>query len=193
MSAYCTNRDLAVEDVIDADPVASALRTLMAEQTMWTGTATDLLGALAAAVDERVAKSKTWPNGPKALSGQLRRAATFLRKIGIDISFEREGQARTRIIRITATANLSAPENGAAQPSAPSASSANPQTINPANGFAFDEMRTVGDPADGRHSDPIPTVRTKPLELNGMTDADGADANYSAQSMAEKTVWRGRL
>jgi hypothetical protein len=91
MSAYCTNRDRAVEDVIDADPVASALRTLMAKRTMWTGTATDLLGALAEAAGERVAKSKTWPNSPKALSGQLRRAATFLRKTGIDISFEREG------------------------------------------------------------------------------------------------------
>jgi hypothetical protein len=85
MSAYCTNRDRAVEDVIDADPVASAVRTLMVERTMWSGTAADLLGTLAEAAGELVAKSKTWPNSPKALSGQLRRAATFLRKIGIDI------------------------------------------------------------------------------------------------------------
>ena len=52
---------------------------------------------------ERVAKSKTWPDSPRALAGRLRRAATFLRKIGIEIGFEREGRARTRIIHITTT------------------------------------------------------------------------------------------
>jgi len=31
--------------------------------------------------------------------GHLRRAATFLRKIGTEIGFGREGRARTRIIR----------------------------------------------------------------------------------------------
>ena len=100
-SAYCGNRDEAVEGVIDADPIAAAVRALMATRTEWTGTASDLLGALAEMAGERVAKSKTWPDSPRALAGRLRRAATFLRKIGIEIGFEREGRARTRIIRIT--------------------------------------------------------------------------------------------
>ena len=42
---------------------------------------------------ERVAKSKTWPDSPRALSGRLRRAATFLRKVGIVIDFGHEGGA----------------------------------------------------------------------------------------------------
>ena len=33
----------------------------MAERTEWTGTASDLLGALAEEAGERVAKAKTWP------------------------------------------------------------------------------------------------------------------------------------
>ena len=86
-SAYCGNRDEAVEGVIDGDPIATAVRAVMATRTVWTGTASDLLGALAEVVDERVAKSKTWPDGPRALAGRLRRAATFLRKIGIEIGF----------------------------------------------------------------------------------------------------------
>ena len=45
-SAYCGNRDEAVEGVIDADPIAAAVRALMATRTEWTGTASDLLGAL---------------------------------------------------------------------------------------------------------------------------------------------------
>ncbi|MGB8841837.1 MAG: hypothetical protein WCC64_12280, partial [Aliidongia sp.] len=58
-SAYCGNRDEAVEGVIDADPIAAAVRSVMATQTEWTGTASDLLGALAEVAGERVAKSKT--------------------------------------------------------------------------------------------------------------------------------------
>lgn len=82
LSAYCRNRDDAVEGVIDADPVATAVRALMTERTEWTGTASDLLGALEEVVGDRIAKSRNWPGGPRALSGRLRRAATFLRKIG---------------------------------------------------------------------------------------------------------------
>ena len=102
-SAYCGNRDEAVDGVIEADPIAAAVRAVMTTRTEWTGTASELLGALAEMAGERVAKAKTWPDSPRALAGRLRRAATFLRKIGIDIGFEREGRARTRMIRITTT------------------------------------------------------------------------------------------
>ena len=90
-SAYCGNRDEAVEGVIDADPIAAAVRALMATRTEWTGTASDLLDTLAEAAGERVAKAKTWPDSPRALAGRLRRAATFLRKVGIEISFDARG------------------------------------------------------------------------------------------------------
>jgi hypothetical protein len=119
-SAYCCNRDEAVEGVIDADPVAAAVRGLMAARTEWTGTASELLGALAEMAGERIAKAKTWPDSARALAGRLRRAATFLRTIGIEIGFEREGRARTRVIRII-TGPSSAPETGGARPSASSA------------------------------------------------------------------------
>jgi hypothetical protein len=69
-----------VDGVIEADPIATAVRALMAERTVWSGTASELLGLLAKAAEERVVKGKTWPDTPRALSGRLRRAATFLRK-----------------------------------------------------------------------------------------------------------------
>jgi hypothetical protein len=194
-SAYCGNRDEAVEGVIDADPIAAAVRALMATRTKWTGTASELLGALAEMAGERLAKSKTWPDSPRALAGRLRRAATFLRKIGIEIGFEREGRARTRIIRIT-TSQLSAPETGGAQPSTSSAPSADQSKFIPANGFASGGLRTVGDRADGSRHANSSTVRSNPLETNGETDADGADANCLPRSEPEKTGmpgWSGRL
>src|SRR3954452_18242019 len=115
-SAYCGNRDEAVEGVIDADPIAAAVRAIIAARTEWTGTASELLSALAEVAGERAAKSKTWPDSPRALAGRLRRAATFLRKIGIDIGFEREGRKRTRKIRITSADKPASPENRGGQP-----------------------------------------------------------------------------
>ena len=44
-SAYCGNRDEAVEGVIDADPIAAGVRAVMATRTVWTGTASDLLAS----------------------------------------------------------------------------------------------------------------------------------------------------
>lgn len=195
-AAYCGNRDEAVEGVIDADPVAAAVRAVMLERTEWTGTASDLLGALGEAAGERIAKSKTWPDSPRALSGRLRRAATFLRKIGIEVSFEREGRARTRIIRITAGGADSAPERGGAQPSAPSATSAPRSISSSVNGFGAPDPRTIANDADARPSRLDDSVRPNPLTSKGRDGADGTDANCVAQSEPEKaaaTSWRARL
>ena len=192
-SAYCGNRDEAVEGVIDADPIAAAVRVLMATRTVWTGQASDLLGALGEVVGERGVKSKIWPDSPRALSGRLRRAATFLRKIGIEISFGREGRARTRTISIT---THSAPESAGIRPSAPSASSAPTENTFTTNGFAPGAMRTVGGNADGSDSGGNPTVRAKPLKINARTDADGTDANSPHQSALEKpsiAAWSARI
>ena len=195
-SAYCSNRDEAVEGVIDADPIATALRAIMATRTVWTGTASDLLGALAEVAGERVSKSKTWPDGPRALAGRLRRAATFLRKIGIEIGFGREGRARTRTINITTIQASPAPEKPGAEPSAPSASSAPMPKSNQTNGFAAQSLRTVARDADGSSNDRAPTVRANPLKSNAETAADGADANPPPQSAPEKIGapgWSTRL
>jgi hypothetical protein len=47
------------------------------------------------------AVSLSLPDTPRALSGCLRRAASFLRQAGLDIVFDRVGQPRTRTITIT--------------------------------------------------------------------------------------------
>jgi hypothetical protein len=194
-SAYCGNLGEAVESVIDADPVAGAVRTMMqsrTERTVWTGNATDLLGALGEVAGERVTKSKSWPDSPRSLSGRLRRAATFLRKIGINISFEREGRARTRTIVITTTDDA-APENDGTRPSAPSASSTSPAKLNGNKRFTATPLRTVVDDADGRARGTNSTVRASPLKSNGGNGADGVDANLPPQSAPEKVGWRARL
>jgi hypothetical protein len=195
-TAYCGNRDEAVEGVIEADPVAAAVRAVMAKRTVWTGTASDLLGALAEVTDERVATSKTWPDSPRALAGRLRRAATFLRKIGIEIGFAREGRARTRTIHITTAQGLPGLEHAAAPPSEPSASSALPLNINSANGFTDSSLRTVAEDAEDSARAGVSTARAKSLKSHRETAADGADANITNRfDLGENqgAGWRGRL
>jgi hypothetical protein len=192
-SAYCGNRDEAVESVIDADPIAAAVRAFMVTRAEWTGTASELLGALGEMAGDRVAKSKTWPDSPRALAGRLRRAATFLRKIDIEIGFDREGRARTRIIHITAPPNHRVPEQAGERPSTPSASAAPRPKSNPANGFAAPDRRTVANDADGSGGGRITTVRANPFKSNGPTIADGADANHSPHSAPQKAGWTARL
>ena len=199
-SAYSRNRDEAVDGVIDADPVAVAVRTVMVTQTVWTGTASDLLGALARVSGEGVTRLKTWPDSPRALSGRLRRAATFLRTIGIEISFEREGRARTRTIRITATLTQGAPENRGVQPSASSAPSAATTNFNSDSALAAPRSRMLADDADGctdgNGHGGTGTVRINTKKTNGVTAADGADANLPTQSTPEKDGslrWRVRI
>jgi hypothetical protein len=117
--AYAANRKAAVERIIEADPIAVSICRLMAEHCSWVGTASDLLRATAGLADDNISKTSAgWPKNPGALAGRLRRAQTFLRMLGIEIAFSREGRAGTRTIRISSSV-----ENRP-RPSAPSAPSA---------------------------------------------------------------------
>jgi hypothetical protein len=93
-TAYSNNRRGAIENIIDIDPVAARVCEIMADTAQWTGSASDLL---------QVGINRSgWPKSPRALAGRLRRAQTFLRTLGIEIVFGREGRLGTRTIRITA-------------------------------------------------------------------------------------------
>jgi hypothetical protein len=118
--AYAENRRAAVDRVIDADPVADAVRAIMSNRSTWTGTASDLMRvATNLSDDDMVARTAGWPRTPRILAGRVRRAQTFLRTLGIEIAFSREGHAGTRMIRISATR-----EYQTETPSGPSATSA---------------------------------------------------------------------
>jgi hypothetical protein len=182
-SAYCHNRDEAVEGVIEADPIANAVRALVSARSAWTGTASQLLGDLTQLAGDGTAKSKEWPSTPRALSGRLRRAATFLRKVGIEVNFGgREGKARNRIISIVV-----APENGGVQPSASSAPSASLPGHCPSLG------RTVAHQADDSATS---IVSANALKNSEELEADGADAKIRSESVTkdvQSSGWRARI
>lgn len=188
-AAYCGNRDDAVESVIEADPVAEAVRTLMTSRTVWTGGFTDLLEALGGVIGEGASKSrKSWPDNTRALSGRLRRAATFLRKVGIEIIFGRRGHGRTRTVTISSVSS----EKEGQTSSATSASATDAPRSRPANDFADGEPRTVDPSADG--SDLNRTVRGHPPTCHACDAADDADAKQPKDSDLEgESVWQTRL
>jgi hypothetical protein len=114
LDAYTRNRHAGHALSLEESVVAGALYAFVARTGTWTGTASELLGALARQVDESIRRRRDWPKTPTALSGQLRRLAPTLRGVGVNVVFDRTGQFR----RITVK-----PIQRAAEASSPSSAS----------------------------------------------------------------------
>ena len=80
----------------------------------WQGTAEPLLTILTKVAGERVANSREWPKKPKGLGGRLREAAPNLRKLGMNISFDRTGKRGTRVITVVQGAQSDKGEDASA-------------------------------------------------------------------------------
>lgn len=101
LRAYAGNREDSVGVALESDLVATALLAQMADQVYWEGTATELLAELEKHTSERTRRSRAWPTGARALSGRLRRAATFLRTVGVEVEFSHEmGTGSRRLIKV---------------------------------------------------------------------------------------------
>jgi hypothetical protein len=101
--AYAANRRAAIESIIEADPIATCVRAIMADRTTWSGSASDLLRLCAESARDDISRATAWAKNPRALAGRLRRAQTFLRRLGIEITFSREGRTGTRMIKVSAS------------------------------------------------------------------------------------------
>ena len=99
MAAYTGNRQEAVELSLEADVVAVAVRAHMADKEEWSGTPSELYEALKEHVAENTQKSKGWPKAAHVLTNRLKRAGTFLRKVGLIIDFGKSGNRQTTITR----------------------------------------------------------------------------------------------
>jgi hypothetical protein len=99
--AYAANHRAAIESIIEADPVAACVRAIMVDRPMWSGSASDLLRLCAENARDDISRGPAWARNPRAVAGRLRRAQTFLRTVGIEVTFSREGRAGTRTISVT--------------------------------------------------------------------------------------------
>ena len=106
LGAYGRNRASAQEVALDAASIVPPLLALIIDT--WSGTSSELLEQLLAKAansdDERrrIGRRHDWPDGPKALSDQLRRLKPDLRQIGVQITFRKSTNGR----RVVAIARL---------------------------------------------------------------------------------------
>ena len=142
MTAYNENLLEVVDTVLEADLVGSTLRLFAEEEAPWNGTASGLLDRLRVFANESMTRSRDWPNSPEALANRVRRAATFLRKVGVEITFNRAPvRQRSRTISIS----LFQPPSIENEPSKPSKPSNSPEQPVPSKPSEEPEMPTDQD------------------------------------------------
>ncbi|WP_342042835.1 hypothetical protein [Bacillus sp. OTU2372] len=84
MNVYTNNRNEAIDQGLESDPVAVAVQAFMEEKTSWEGTVGETLDELNNYTEEAITKySKAWPTSRK-LKERLRRIAPALRVKGIN-------------------------------------------------------------------------------------------------------------
>ena len=123
---------------------------------------------------------------------QETRAAAFLRSIGIEIERDREGRARSRIIRIIATASVALPELVLRGKSS-STSSARGSNINDYSEIGADEDAGADDVRPDADEGKTESVHTNPLKNKHRNAADAADDEFPIKSDPPPTgkVWEG--
>jgi hypothetical protein len=186
-AAYDRNRKDAVDAVIEADQVATAIQTFMAERTEWEGKSAELLSALTGEDQNRL---KDWPSSPRSLSGRVRRAAATLRKVGIEVIFEGDtNSGRKRGIRL---ARLVGTDDRPDRPTV--RDRPNSKDINGlfADGVVDGPSDTTVRPPetssgsdghpDGPDSRPDKPSEDNPLKKQGLGRLDGWDANFPRRS-----------
>jgi hypothetical protein len=105
MAAYTGNRAEAIEVGLEANPIAQAIRGLLANDHSWSGTASELLQDLGGHAETGSLDSRIWPKTSQELGKQLRRLAPALRAIGIQYANTRTGHDRRRIITLRKVAS----------------------------------------------------------------------------------------
>jgi hypothetical protein len=102
LSIYTSNRDEADEIALDALPVGAAVRAFMKGKNMWEGTPSELLVLLNGEAGDTV-KDRSWPKKAHNLSGNLKRLAPNLRRLGLEVETGRRATGGRRLITLTCT------------------------------------------------------------------------------------------
>ncbi len=101
LNAYHEVQDEANEVALEEYPIVDSLRRLMEGEERWEGKASQLLTELAGLTEEQAVKAERWPRGANILSGELKRLAPNLRKIGLNVTFSSAGRGHAKVRQIT--------------------------------------------------------------------------------------------
>jgi hypothetical protein len=103
LEAYERNQTVAVADVVESDPVASAImefahRRHDKREGEWEGNATELLAELEGVAGEKVTKQRSWPRSSQAMGRVVARVAPVLRQAGIPVERPRRTDTKRLIV-----------------------------------------------------------------------------------------------
>lgn len=102
LDAYSENVARQTDEVLEADPVARAVRDLVARRGAWSGTPSDLLSVFRADHGEEMkAKDSGWPARAEGLGRRLRILHSTLADVGISVRWgRRAGRERVRTVTL---------------------------------------------------------------------------------------------
>ena len=109
MVSYRGNRETANESAIESSIIAGPLLAMLNGCDKWEGTATELKAALEDAAGDRATKDRGWPKRPHILSGELKRIAPNLRRMGFDVDIGKSGPRFVHIRRLSQASVPSVP------------------------------------------------------------------------------------
>ena len=155
----------------------------------WTGTPTELHDSLAAHVPEQTQKSRAWPKAANRLSNRLKRAATFLRAVGILIAFGKSGNSKLTITRqgghstvhTDHTVQDQYPCGFGLDDTSTGTVQVGDRTVQPGSGGA-----SLDDTAGGLDDTSTGTVQRKCSNHAGLDDMDALDATFPTLSASEE-------
>jgi hypothetical protein len=99
LTAYTDVRQRTHMLTLESSLLWPPLQELMQHQTIWSGTPTALLAALATRVDEAIRRQKEWPQKPNVFTNQLRRLVPTLKEVGMLVTISHGHGGRTIELR----------------------------------------------------------------------------------------------
>lgn len=100
MAAYEANREDAGDTALDGSPVASAIIRFLAPGTSWRGTIGELKHELQTRLPGLANDPHAFPRELSQFGTELKRLRPVLRGQGIDVTHERVGQSRRRVVTL---------------------------------------------------------------------------------------------
>tara|TARA_R110002110_G_scaffold415747_1_gene654755 strand:+ start:1687 stop:3750 length:2064 start_codon:yes stop_codon:yes gene_type:complete len=100
LGAYAANRDSGDRATVEGNPVGLAILKLVQDDGLWSGTMTELKTILRNRYPLLTDDPYSFPRQENKLSAIIRRIKTPLRRMGVEISFDRQGKSGERILRI---------------------------------------------------------------------------------------------
>ena len=150
-----SNASRQTEEILDADPVASAIRDFIQKRGAWSGTAGELLKLLNES--QPSPRADGWPKQSNSLSRKLNILHATLNDVGINIRRDRAGLKRDRKITLES------------RPDSSSAPSVSTSGLNPKDFHADDTPDDVLTPDD------ISSASSSAKNTSNINDLDDTD------------------